>query len=202
MVLPQVGRVVSGSNWAAFEISNTSQTNVLTHPSFRVTAATATGELVFNSRMDKFPMLSPGARAWIYFPFSNLLFKAPPSSVTLSLFEAKNNRPSDQSEWPTIEKAQFVDKPTIFNLTFPGIGIQFNLINNSKSSALSSDSLYNFFCLDSDRTPIFAGYALTTTSLLPRGSTQILGPTDLASANLTIASCKSISVTLGPIFTP
>jgi hypothetical protein len=183
--MPIVGKIVSGSDWAAYEISNSSSSNVLNHPSFLVTASTSTGAILIEGRNDKFPMLNVGGKSWMYLPFSLSLYGGSPGKITLSKYERSNNRPTSQSEWPSVS-----------NIQLSGSQIQFSLSNNSNSLRLSGESIYYYFCLDSAGTPIFADQALTYTTLLPKGSTQISWPTKLK-----VGQCSLISVVVGAVYT-
>ena len=182
---PTVGRIVSGTDWAAYEISNPSATSIFYHPSYTVTASTAAGAILIEGRNDKFPMLAPGAKTWMYLPYSQLLYGGSPGKVTLAKYDRSNSRPSVQTEWPTVTNVQLA-----------GTQIQFNLTNNSKTSRLSGESIYYYFCLDASGTPVFADQSLTYTTLLPGGSTAISWPTKMK-----LGQCASVVVAVGAVYT-
>ena len=181
---PTVGRIVSGADWAAYEITNPSGSSVLNHPSFTVTASTTTGSILIEGRNDKFPMLAPGGKSWMYLPFNLSLYREVPGKITLSRFERSNTRPSNQSEWPTVD-----------NIRISNSDIQFDLRNNSGTLRLSGESIFYLFCLDSSGTPVFAEQSLTYKTLLPNGLAQISWPTRLRAGQ-----CNSLSVVLGAVF--
>jgi hypothetical protein len=178
-----VGRIVSNKDWIAYEISNPSSTAVITHSSYTITSSTSSGVILLENRNDKYPMLSPGAKLWMYSPLVSLSGDTP-AKLSLQRYERSSTRPTNQSEWPVVTNAKLTAGK-----------IQFSMTNNSSVLRLSSDTLYYYFCLDSSGTPIHAGQELTFLTLLPKGTTQI---TSIAS--LPVSQCNSVSVTLGPVF--
>jgi hypothetical protein len=181
--IPVVGRIVSNENWIAYEISNPSSTAVITHSSYTITSSTSSGVILLENRNDKYPMLSPGAKLWMYSTLVSLSGDTP-AKLSLQRYERSSTRPTNQSEWPVVTNAKLTAGK-----------IQFSMTNNSSVLRLSSDTLYYYFCLDSSGTPIHAGQELTFLTLLPKGTTQI---TSIAS--LPVSQCNSVSVTLGPVF--
>lgn len=174
---PEVGRIVGGDNWSAYEISNSSTAN-LTHPSFTITTSTSTGAIIFDMRNDKFPMLKAGEKTWMYMPGSA------PGKITFAKYPRSHNRPSNSSEWPVVANAKVV-----------GSKISFTLSNPAKSLRLSGESLFYAFCLNNSGVPVLAEQSKTWTTLLPSGSIEISWPTFMKASD-----CSSILVNIGPVY--
>ena len=182
--IPIVGRVFSGTDWAAYEISNPSSKSALTHPSFTVTSSSSAGVLLIEGRNDKFPMILPNSTTWMYMPFASSVYGSSPSKVTLTKYSRTTNRPTNSSEWPLITNAQL-----------SGSDISFTLTNRSNNLRLTGESIYYYFCLNSSDIPIYAAQALTYTTLLPGGSTQIKWFTSLK-----VGQCSRLIVNIGPVY--
>jgi hypothetical protein len=168
-----VGRFFSGQDnddtswkWVAVEISNSSNTQILSHRSYDVLIGDAGGAIVDSSWEPSFPLLGPGQKAWYVATQFN---SRPSSQVVFRKTYSTQPSPLTAQEFPTTSNARLATSPYYSTRK----SVAFTIKNNSSSRILNSSSTAFAVVFDSSGNPIYAERGFIGKSVLPGGSAEV-----------------------------